>query len=666
MSWPASSATTPREVNHQYTLPIESTDPHSLQNDENNPSTDLFLSVSSATLLQQRQNLLVNAQSKRQRLWGLARATRDIYMPKLASVALIASSATSRSPQVEFDDYGLPLTFPNGTVVTLFPSFTRQVSAADSTLNQDGYLVSLRGWMWCPGLMSRKNRLVLSLAKQLTKGGGSVSDDFSQRAIEKLSRDSASLLDVDGSDTDSLGSASVADSTHSDPSGIDKLIHNRLSSFIATSIAKASLKAVVGAEDVALTNELVETQLYTDAKGHFEKEIFVTYKPSIFQVRASADSSIYAFQEVIIAPLAGFGIISDIDDTVKHTGVIGDKRELMNRLLTGHLSTWNIPEVVRWYQEMLDMSSATFHYVSNSPWQLFSVIHQYFESVLLPPGSIHLKQYSGNIIASLREPSTARKRKTLTRILEDFPQKQFLCVGDSGEHDFEAYVELAKSKPNQVLAIYIRVVPGSFSLYNDREILKKLKWMTAEWKKRRAAKREHGFELAIKDRLDFDLEVVSRTAISRSQKLPPLVPKKPASLKGQTIQSPASVPERQIQNFSNLPAQKDRQTSRAGTYQTRSKSPEWAPTPPPRRQPPLQQVQNGPSSGFDNLNTLYGVNDAFELENVDEKGALWLQKLNLALHELDDTDTDVAFFEDQDEEFFRSSLAELKSRVENL
>lgn len=586
---------------------------------------------------------------------------------------------------MEFDEFGLPLTFPKGTVITLFPSFTKPILASQSPAGKDGYLVSVRGWMWCPGLMSRKNRLVLSLAKQLTKGGG---EELQQKAMDRLTRDPESTLENNASDTESFSSSTLTDDTTSEPNSVDHLIKERLSSFIATSIAKASLNVVIGSEEKNFSHNLVETPLYTDGRGHFVREIFVPYKPSIVQVNAAADDSVYSFQEINIVYPAGFGIISDIDDTVKHTGVIGDKRELMNRLLVGQISSWNIPVVVKWYQDLLETSRATFHYVSNSPWQLYNIIDQYFKSVNLPRGSIHLKQYSGNIIASLREPSTSRKKTTLSKILEDFPDKRFICIGDSGEHDFEAYVDLAKAFPNRIMAIYIRAVPGSFSVIDDSHILLKLQWMITDWKKRKEAKMssKHNSCVSLENLIDLDLDVDSKVALSRAQRLPPLVPKKPASLKSQPIpkahqeeeeESPPPVPARRRTPIDgDRIAHIDRATIPRLTptqyneenrpppppprrHEIRSKSPELRTRSPEHRSrsPDIQ------SSAFDNLNTLHGVSDEFELEEVDEKGAMWIRKLSIALHELNCTDTDVAFFEDSDEEFFRNSLEALRAKA---
>ncbi len=41
-------------------------------------------------------------------------------------------------------------------------------------------------------------------------------------------------------------------------------------------------------------------------------------------------------------------------------------------------------------------------------------------------------------------------------ILNNFPECQFILIGDSGEQDLELYASLAKSRPEQILAIFIR------------------------------------------------------------------------------------------------------------------------------------------------------------------------------------------------------------------
>jgi phosphatidate phosphatase APP1 len=48
------------------------------------------------------------------------------------------------------------------------------------------------------------------------------------------------------------------------------------------------------------------------------------------------------------------------------------------------------------------------------------------------------------------------KLSVIRRIVRRFPERRFLLVGDSGEHDPEIYGALARRYPRQIAGIYIR------------------------------------------------------------------------------------------------------------------------------------------------------------------------------------------------------------------
>lgn len=580
-----------------------------------------------------RANVPNSGTSRRQRLLGFARATRDTYIPRIATSVTLLASGVSRS--VEYDEYGSPISFPKGTTFTLFPSYTRPV---DET-NGKGYVVTVRGWMWCPGLMTRKNRLILSLAKQITRYGG----EAAQQAVNRLEYDPRLELDTDESlDSDSISLASSNASMRSENS--DSVIKDRLSSFIARSIPNAQISITIGSVDTAQALALVDASCQTDSNGHFEAEVFVPYQPAVVQVTAVADDTVCSFQEIRLVSVSGYGVISDIDDTVKLTGVVGDKRELMHRLLLGEILSWNIPPVVAWFNILAEQSDVTFHYVSNSPWQLFTLIHQYFDTVKLPPGSVHLKQYTGNIIASLMEPTSSRKKKSLSKIVDDFPLKSFICVGDSGEQDLEAYADLAKSFPGRIKAIYIRAVPESFSDVEDAPILAEIRWLIDDFKRRQLAKPRPPVTESTPDLID--LSSSPELAAERLSKLPPLIPKKPNALKGNLVKAPP------------LPARKYLEKAPTENLELAKASSASAPPLPKRStttpavSPAVSPAPRDNKYAFDNLNF-------YELEESDRKGALWLERISSVLHELEGTGTKVVFFQDGDEAFFKDTLRDL-------
>lgn len=116
-----------------------------------------------------------------------------------------------------------------------------------------------------------------------------------------------------------------------------------------------------------------------------------------------------------------------------------------------------------WYQRMQKLG-VHFHYVSNSPWELWPVISAFLRAAAFPSGSVNLKEYGGasSAIAKLWEDPGARKRAGVENILKEFPHSKFLLVGDSGEQDLNLYVALACQYPENVLAIYIRDVTTPF------------------------------------------------------------------------------------------------------------------------------------------------------------------------------------------------------------
>ena len=46
----------------------------------------------------------------------------------------------------------------------------------------------------------------------------------------------------------------------------------------------------------------------------------------------------------------------------------------------------------------------------------------------------------------------------ITKLLNDFPGRRFILVGDSGERDANIYADMARKYPGRILKIYIRDV----------------------------------------------------------------------------------------------------------------------------------------------------------------------------------------------------------------
>lgn len=91
------------------------------------------------------------------------KSTRDNYIPKITgSVTSFASGASKAftNPREVYDEEG-KVVLPKDTRIKLYPTYTRKL--------EDKYYVDVAGWMSAPGAMNRKNRVMMSVIKQLMK-----------------------------------------------------------------------------------------------------------------------------------------------------------------------------------------------------------------------------------------------------------------------------------------------------------------------------------------------------------------------------------------------------------------------------------------------------------------------------------------------------------------
>jgi phosphatidate phosphatase APP1 len=192
----------------------------------------------------------------------------------------------------------------------------------------------------------------------------------------------------------------------------------------------------------------------TNEAGHFNFRAALNFVPT--HVRVLASSNLSATEEAHITESKGISLISDIDDTIKHSSIGSGAREIFRNTFVRELGDLTIEGVKEWYTAMSNLG-VKLHYVSNSPWQLYPVLVTFFAIAGLPPGSFHLKQYSG-MLQGIFEPVAERKKATLDRIMSDFPERRFILVGDSGEADLELYTDVVLANPERILGVFIRDV----------------------------------------------------------------------------------------------------------------------------------------------------------------------------------------------------------------
>jgi phosphatidate phosphatase APP1 len=165
-----------------------------------------------------------------------------------------------------------------------------------------------------------------------------------------------------------------------------------------------------------------------------------------------------AVGQAFLLPAEGVSVISDIDDTLKHSYVACKRTLLANTFLREFAPISGMAELFRDWAGV----GAAFHYVSSSPWQLYRHLAEHLAEQGFPDGSYHLRAFRlrDHLIRRILMLRRSGKAAVIRGLLQMFPRRRFVLVGDSGEADPEIYGAMARRFPRQVAGIYIRQLDG--------------------------------------------------------------------------------------------------------------------------------------------------------------------------------------------------------------
>jgi glutathione peroxidase-family protein len=170
---------------------------------------------------------------------------------------------------------------------------------------------------------------------------------------------------------------------------------------------------------------------------------------------------------VRLIPPAGVSVISDIDDTIKITGIPeGEAVVLRNTFFREFAATPCMAPMYNGFGE-----STAFHYVSGGPWQMYQPLADFLfsEQAGFPRGSLHMKNLRTNpfakesyqdiwrLVANGSQQATFDQKVAQIRsLLTRFPGRKFILIGDSGEKDPEVFAQIRREFPSQIEQIIIR------------------------------------------------------------------------------------------------------------------------------------------------------------------------------------------------------------------
>jgi len=169
---------------------------------------------------------------------------------------------------------------------------------------------------------------------------------------------------------------------------------------------------------------------------------------------------------VFNSPDSGFGVISDVDDTVKISNVLDKLALAQSTLIDEPKAVEGMPELYASLTQSLN--DPQFVYVSGSPFQLFPFLSEFIAtSYPTSRGPLLLQNLTVADIGQLIDFAASNgvleyKVEMIDRIVGMYPSKTYLTIGDSTQTDPEVYAEaFNKYGEATISCIWIRAVEGA-------------------------------------------------------------------------------------------------------------------------------------------------------------------------------------------------------------
>lgn len=213
-----------------------------------------------------------------------------------------------------------------------------------------------------------------------------------------------------------------------------------------------------------------EQRLRTDRDGYFRVHLRLNEPPPADRVwhemalELESPATVATTGKLFIPPPGcRFVVISDIDDTVMHTGVANKAAMLWNLFMEGAESRIAFAGMSAFLNALHDgvsgKESNPMLYVSRAPWSIYEVLDEFFNQHRIPVGPVlFLREWGLTLQSPLPRRAKGHKLELIRNMLQLYEALPFILVGDSGQRDPEIYAQVVRENRGRVQAIYIRNV----------------------------------------------------------------------------------------------------------------------------------------------------------------------------------------------------------------
>ncbi|MGO4237311.1 App1 family protein [Pseudarthrobacter sp. YAF2] len=218
--------------------------------------------------------------------------------------------------------------------------------------------------------------------------------------------------------------------------------------------------------DVEITIGDVVTHMTADRGGLIDTEVDVRLSPGWHTAVLRADGTEPAEALIqVIAPEVGFGIVSDIDDTVMVTALPRPFLALWNTFVLSERARMATPGMAVLLDRLtIEHPDAPVIYLSTGPWNAAPTLGRFLTRNMYPKGALLLTDWGLTQDRWFRS-GQEHKRRNLERLAQEFPDMRWLLIGDNGQHDEAIYSAFAAENPDKVAAIAIRQLSVSESVF---------------------------------------------------------------------------------------------------------------------------------------------------------------------------------------------------------
>lgn len=219
-----------------------------------------------------------------------------------------------------------------------------------------------------------------------------------------------------------------------------------------------------------------EREVRTDAEGFFHvvfdlesphkpSHLMESYEVELIEPLQKGGQEKTTFRGYVQMPDdARFVVVSDVDDTIVHTGASDFLKHARTVLLNNARTRAPFAGVAPFYkalQNEQDRPTNPIFYVSSSPWNLYDLFVDFMQASKIPVGTMFLKDFGMSEDHWIKTGHSNYKIDRIRELLRAYPQQGFILIGDSGQHDPEIYAKLVKEHPGRIQAVYLRDVASS-------------------------------------------------------------------------------------------------------------------------------------------------------------------------------------------------------------